>query len=101
MVMRLRGVIVFGSLLVLLSGCAVPTTYMKNDATGQMIKCQFVGIGVIGVIGSVAGDAMCVNQKKKEGFHIVDPPSSQPGTGGAVTAVPGSQSQSEPSKGGQ
>ncbi len=101
--MWFRGVAVFGSLVWLLSGCAVPTTYMKNDQTGQMVKCQFVGIGIVGVAGAIAGDAFCINQHKKDGFHIVDQPSSQSGTGGVVpVAAGGAQSPAEtPPKTGQ
>lgn len=89
--MRLTSVAVFASSLSLLSNCAVPTNYLKNDDTGQMVKCQFVGIGIVGVAASIAGDAACISQYKKQGFHLTDAPGTEPGTGGVVPAVAASQ----------
>src|ERR1700734_1562505 len=80
--MGLRGVVVLASSLLFLSGCAIPTSYLENDA-GQQVKCQWVGIGVIGVPASMLGDALCVAKYQKQGYHVIDAPGAVPG------AVPG------------
>jgi hypothetical protein len=80
--------------LLSLSGCAVPTSYLENDA-GQRVKCQWVGIGVIGVPLSMLGDAVCVAKYQKQGYHVIDAPGAVPGTGGTVpaTSAPGPGTQ--------
>jgi hypothetical protein len=90
--MAFRSVFVVGSLVLFLSGCAIPTSYLENDA-GQRVKCQWVGIGVIGVAGSFAGNALCVAKYQKLGYHVIDAPGSVPGTGGATPSASGSEPQ--------
>ena len=89
--MRFRGVVVLASSLLFLSGCAIPTSYLENDA-GQRVKCQWVGIGVIGVAGSMVGDALCVAKYQKQGYHVIDAPDAVPGTGGTTPAASASES---------
>jgi hypothetical protein len=89
--MRLRGVVVLVSSLLFLSGCAIPTSYLENDA-GQRVKCQWVGIGVIGVPVSMLGDALCVAKYQKQGYHVIDAPGAEPGTGGTAPAASASAS---------
>jgi hypothetical protein len=89
--MAFRGVFVVALLLLFLSGCAVPTSYLENDA-GQRVKCQWLGIGVIGVPVSMLGDALCVAKYQKQGYHVIDAPGTVPGTGGTVAAASASAS---------
>ena len=86
--MAFRGVFVFVvvSIPLFLSSCAIPTSYLENDA-GQRVKCQWIGIGIIGVAGSMVGDALCVAKYQKLGYHVIDAPGSVPGTGGTVPAA--------------
>ncbi len=84
--MAFRGVFIVASALLLLSGCAIPTSYLQNDA-GQIVKCQWIGIGIIGVAGSMVGDAICVAKYQKQGYHVIDAPGAAPGTGGATPAA--------------
>jgi len=85
--MAFRSVFVVVSALLFLSSCAIPTSYLQNDA-GQIVKCQWIGIGVIGVAGSIVGDALCVAKYQKQGYHVIDAPGTVPGTGGTTPAVP-------------
>jgi hypothetical protein len=90
--MGFGGVVVLASSLLFLSGCAIPTSYLENDA-GQKVKCQWVGIGVIGVPVSMLGDALCVAKYQKQGYHVIDAPGAAPGTGGTIPAAAASESQ--------
>jgi|SRR5580704_1487647 hypothetical protein len=90
--MGLRGVVVLASSLLFLSGCAIPTSYLENDA-GQQVKCQWVGIGVIGVPASMLGDALCVAKYQKQGYHVIDAPGAVPGAGGTTPTASASESQ--------
>ena len=65
---------------------------MENDA-GQRVKCQWIGIGVIGVAGSMVGDAICVAKYQKQGYHVIDAPGTEPGTGGTTPAASASESR--------
>lgn len=93
--MAFRGVLVVASALLFLSGCAIPTSYLENDA-GQRVKCQWVGIGVIGVPASMLGDALCVAKYQKLGYHVVDAPGTVPGTGGTTASASAPQQGAQP-----
>ena len=55
-------------LVVLLSGCATPTTMMVNPRTGDVQQCRAMGQGLEGVSLANASHDKCVEQLRGLGY---------------------------------
>jgi hypothetical protein len=64
-------------LLMVLAACATPTTFLKNEKTGETVACGggtagSVAGGLIGYHIQKSNDKDCVNEYKSKGFTIQD-----------------------------
>lgn len=78
-----------------LAGCVMQKTGMINDATGQTVACNNVGVGDIGVIVSLAMHHACVKNAEAAGYHVIGEAAPLPGAAPpapAASYIPGVQS---------
>ena len=67
----LRVVVVMSAMLLpILGGCAATDTKMANNK-GQTAQCSTFGMGVIGTLVAVSMYQTCVDEHKKQGYHVV------------------------------
>lgn len=59
----------FVGLVVVLSGCATPTTMMVNPRTGDVQQCRAIGQGLEGVSVANASHDKCVEQLRGLGYN--------------------------------
>jgi hypothetical protein len=60
-----------------LAGCTTPVTMLKNDATGQIVRCggdtsSSIAGGVIGYNIQRGSDDNCVRDYQAQGFKRID-----------------------------
>ena len=61
-------------LLLLLGGCADSTTYLKNEKTGEIVKCGGLHAVTIAEWAIQKREAQCIDDYKERGFVRVASP---------------------------
>ena len=63
-------------LLFILSGCTDSTTYLKNEKTGEVVKCGGVHAVTLAESAIQRREAQCIRDYKERGFVRVAGPNS-------------------------
>jgi hypothetical protein len=64
-------------LLLLVSGCADSTTYLKNEKTGEAVKCGGVHAVTLAESAIQQREAQCIQDYKERGFVRIPGPDSK------------------------
>ncbi len=63
-------------LLLVLAGCANSTTYLKNEKTGEVVKCGSTHAVTLAESAIQRREAQCIQDYKERGFVRVAGPNS-------------------------